>query len=308
MNRIFSSLLLLLLVWASDDQTVPRTLRVLTYNIHHGEGTDGRFDLSRLARVMKSVQPDVIALQEVDQGTERSGGVDQLAELERLTDMHAEFGKAMDYSGGGYGEAVLSRWPLLSTGNHPLPGSPDREPRTALTVQVGSSEHGPLLQFTSTHLDQGRDPENRLAQVKYLNGLLVRGEGQPTILAGDMNSRPDTEVMENFRSAVDHCLSRCVLHPERGDHEPRTGLRPLRTPEQDANHAPPNQTSRITGSYRGDQACGVNPFLSRFHGESFGSECQCLYDGDLGLRPAVPAPNTCGGSRDAPSGTGRSSG
>jgi endonuclease/exonuclease/phosphatase family metal-dependent hydrolase len=194
MNRIFSSLLLLL-VWASADQTVPRTLRVLTYNIHHGQGTDGRFDLSRLAEVMKSVEPDVVALQEVDRGTERSGGVDQLAELERLTDMHAEFGKAMDYSGGGYGVAVLSRWPLSSTGNHPLPGSPDREPRTALTVQVGSGQRGPLLRFTSTHLDQGRDPEDRLAQARYLNELLARGE-EPAILAGDMNSRPDTGVLE----------------------------------------------------------------------------------------------------------------
>jgi endonuclease/exonuclease/phosphatase family metal-dependent hydrolase len=199
MNRIFSSLLLLL-VWASDGQTVPGTLRVLTYNIHHGEGTDGRFDLWRLAEVMKSVQPDVVALQEVDRGTERSGGVDQLAELERLTDMHAEFGKAMDFSGGSYGVAVLSRWPLRSTGNHPLPGSPDREPRTALTVHVGSGARGPLLQFTTTHLDQGRDPEDRLAQAKYLNELLVRGEGQPAILAGDMNSRPDTEVMEIFEA------------------------------------------------------------------------------------------------------------
>ena len=196
MNRIFSSLLLLLLVWAGGDQTVPGTLRVLTYNIHHGEGTDGRFDLSRLAEVIKSVQPDVVALQEVDRGTERSGGVDQLAELERLTDMHAEFGKAMDYSGGGYGVAVLSRWPLLSTGNHPLPGSPDREPRRALTVEVRSSERGPMLQFTSTHLDQGRDPEDRLAQARYLNEVLVRGGGEPAILAGDMNSRPDTEVMQ----------------------------------------------------------------------------------------------------------------
>jgi endonuclease/exonuclease/phosphatase family metal-dependent hydrolase len=112
--------------------------------------------------------------------------------------MHAEFGKAMDYSGGGYGVAVLSRWPLLSTGTHPLPGPADREPRTALTVQVGVGERGPLLQFTSTHLDQGRDPENRLAQARYLNALLVRGEGQPTILAGDMNTRADTEVKEIF--------------------------------------------------------------------------------------------------------------
>jgi endonuclease/exonuclease/phosphatase family metal-dependent hydrolase len=114
--------------------------------------------------------------------------------------MHAEFGKAMDYSGGGYGVAVLSRWPLVRTGNHPLPGSPDREPRTALTVQVGSGERGPLLQFTSTHLDQGRDPEDRLAQARYLNELLVPGQGQPAILAGDMNSRPDTEVMEIFEA------------------------------------------------------------------------------------------------------------
>jgi endonuclease/exonuclease/phosphatase family metal-dependent hydrolase len=210
MNRIlFSSLLLLLLVGAGKDQPIPSTLRVLTYNIHHGEGTDGRVDLPRLAGVIKSVQPDVVALQEVDRGTERSGGVDQLAELERLTDMHAEFGKAMDFWGGGYGVAVLSRWPLLRAENDALPGSPDREPRTALTVQVEPSERGPLLQFTSTHFDQGRDPENRLAQAKYLNELLVRGEGPPTILAGDMNSRPDTDVMQTFEpqwtiaSAVD---------------------------------------------------------------------------------------------------------
>ncbi|HWW87780.1 MAG TPA: endonuclease/exonuclease/phosphatase family protein [Vicinamibacterales bacterium] len=233
MSRIFSSLLLLLLVWAGDDQTVPRTFRVLTYNIHHGEGTDGRVDLSRLAEVMRGVQPDIVALQEVDQGTERSGGVDQLAELGRLTDLHAaEFGKTMDYWGGRYGVAVLSRWPVSSTKNHPLPGSPDREPRTALTVQVEpAGERGPVLEFTSTHLDQGRDPENRLAQARSLNELLVRDEGQPTILAGDMNSRPDTEVMEIFearwavasavdpspttpsgrpRSRVDHVLFRPV--------------------------------------------------------------------------------------------------
>jgi endonuclease/exonuclease/phosphatase family metal-dependent hydrolase len=196
MNRIPSSLLLLLLVWGSEDQTVPGTVRVLTYNIHHGEGRDGRIDLSRLAGVIKSVQPDVVALQEVDEGTERSGSVDQLAEFERLTDMHAEFGNAMDYSGGGYGVAVLSRWPVLTTANHPLPSSPDREPRTALTVQLRAGEDGPLLQFTSTHLDQGPDPENRLAQARQLNELLASAEAQPGILAGDMNSRPDTEVME----------------------------------------------------------------------------------------------------------------
>lgn len=204
MNRIFSSILLLLSVWASGAQTNPRTLRVLTYNIHHGQGTDGQFDLPRLAGVLKSVQPDIIALQEVDQGTERAGGVNQLDELERLTGMHAEFGKAMGYSGGGYGVAVLSRWPVLSARNNLLPGAADREARTALTVQVGMGARGPLLQFTSTHLDQGREPENRLAQARYLNALLVREDRQPTILAGDMNARTDTEVVAILEAQWTH--------------------------------------------------------------------------------------------------------
>lgn len=178
------------------DPTVRRTLRILTYNIHHGEGMDGEFDLPRLAGVMTSVDPDLVALQEVDQGTARAGGMNELTELGRLTGMHAVFGKAMDFQGGGYGVAVLSRWPIVHADNHALPGAPDREPRTALTVDIAMGEHEPLLQFTSTHLDQGRDLGNRLAQAGYLNELLSRGAAEPSILAGDMNSRADTEVMQ----------------------------------------------------------------------------------------------------------------
>jgi endonuclease/exonuclease/phosphatase family metal-dependent hydrolase len=174
---------------------ISRTLRVLTYNIHHGEGTDGNIDLSRQAEIVASVQPDLVALQEVDERTERTSGVDQLEEIARLTGMHAEFGKAMDYSGGRYGVAVLSRWPIVSTRNNALPTSPDREPRTALTALVRVDPAGPLLQFTSTHLDQGRDEGNRLVQAAQLN-VLPGGEGAQEILAGDMNSRLDTEVMK----------------------------------------------------------------------------------------------------------------
>jgi endonuclease/exonuclease/phosphatase family metal-dependent hydrolase len=198
MSRVLSSLLRLLLVWAHGSSSVPVTVRVLTYNIHHGEGTDGRFDLSRLAGVMTSVQPDLVALQEVDQGTERVSGVHELAELEHLTAMHAVFGKAMDYRGGGYGVAVLSRWPLVSAHNYPLPSFPDHEPRTALTVELQAGKRGPLLEFTCTHLDQARGPENRLVQAQYLNDLLVRDDGRAMVLAGDMNARPDTEVMDLF--------------------------------------------------------------------------------------------------------------
>src|SRR5258707_15896745 len=106
-------LLLLALVWPGRLLAAPVVVRVLTYNIHHGEGTDGEFDLPRLANVIKSVEPDLVALQEVDEATERASGVDELAELGRLTGMHTAFGKAMDFQGGAYGVGVLSRWSIL---------------------------------------------------------------------------------------------------------------------------------------------------------------------------------------------------
>lgn len=201
MNRVLSSAVVLVLVGTKAYPTltnpaVPSTVRVLTYNIHHGEGTDGQFDLPRLADVIKSAEPDLVALQEMDEGTERASGVDQLAELGRSTGMYATFGKAMDFQGGGYGVGVLSRWPILSTDNRPLPGSLDREPRTALTVEVKMSESAPLLEFTSTHLDQGRELGDRVAQAYALNERLVRGDRRPTILAGDTNSGAESEVMQ----------------------------------------------------------------------------------------------------------------
>jgi len=222
MHRIVSCLAIAVVVLAGRYQAAPiaRTLRVLTYNIHHGEGTDGIVDLSRQAEILKSVQLDLVALQEVDQRTERTGGVNQLQELARLTGMHAQFGKAMDYSGGSYGVAVLSRWPFVSTRNDPLPALPDREPRTALTALVRVDADGPLLQFTSTHLDQGRDEGNRLAQAAHLNALPVR-EGAQEILAGDMNSRPDTEVMKVLETQWTNATTADPSLPPASDGRPR---------------------------------------------------------------------------------------
>jgi endonuclease/exonuclease/phosphatase family metal-dependent hydrolase len=195
-------------------------LRVLTYNIHHGEGTDGIIDLSRQAEIVMSVQPDLVALQEVDERTERTGGVNQLAEIARLTGLHAAFGKAMDYSGGGYGVAVLSRWPILSTRSDPLPTPPDREPRTAFTALIQLNAAGPLLQFTSTHLDQGREEGNRLVQAAHLRAL-PGGEGVLEILAGDMNSRLDTEVMKILEGQWTNATTADPSMPLAADGRPR---------------------------------------------------------------------------------------
>jgi endonuclease/exonuclease/phosphatase family metal-dependent hydrolase len=197
MMRIAPSVVVLLVLAPVGFAARPVTVRVVSYNIHHGEGRDREFDLGRQSQLIMSVQPDLVALQEVDVGTARASGVDQLKELARLTGMHAQFGKSMDYMGGDYGIAVLSRWPLLTTQTRALPGSPDREPRIALTVQVRPGAPSPLLQFTSTHFDQG-SPDDRLSQAEYLNELLIRDD-VPGILAGDFNARPDTDVMKIFQ-------------------------------------------------------------------------------------------------------------
>ena len=67
-----------------------RELRVLSYNIHHGRGTDGAIDLPRIARVIAATRPDLVALQEVDRGTGRANGVDQADALGELTGLAAE--------------------------------------------------------------------------------------------------------------------------------------------------------------------------------------------------------------------------
>jgi|SRR5262245_38616628 len=205
--RIVTSVVVLVLTLAARGfDAAPLTFRVLTYNIHHGEGMDGRFDLNRIAAVMKTARPDLVALQEVDLHTARAGGVNQLEELARLMDMHAEFGKAMNYDNGGYGVAILSRWPLLTVENDPLPFTPEREPRTALTVQLRPGPDGPLIRFTSTHFDQGRDQEVRLEEATRLNELVARDQA-PSILGGDTNARPGTGAMKILEDQWTSALS-----------------------------------------------------------------------------------------------------
>lgn len=184
--------------WASGCVTAPMSasLRVLTYNVHHGEGEDGRPDLDRLARVIASTRPDLVALQEIDQRAQRTGRVDQAAEYARLTGFHHVFGRAMEFQGGAYGQALLSRWPLTTFEVHPLPNPAPREPRIAL-AGILSPPGFPPLRFAGTHLDHAEDDGNRWAQAGRLLELFNDSK-VPTILAGDFNARPDSRVMARF--------------------------------------------------------------------------------------------------------------
>ncbi|OHB77421.1 MAG: hypothetical protein A2Z25_01250 [Planctomycetes bacterium RBG_16_55_9] len=164
---------------------------VLTYNIYHGEDANGGSNLDAVARIINSLKPDLVALQEVDNKTTRVKGLDLTAELSRRTGMRGIFGKAMDYAGGEYGEAVLCRHAVLEIKNNPLPHTPKAEPRTALEVRV-ELPGGEKIAFVGTHLDHVRDQTDRMMQARRIEELYADYE-LPIILAGDLNAVPGSD-------------------------------------------------------------------------------------------------------------------
>jgi len=193
MGRFAATIVCLVAAACGGAARAEGTLRILAYNIHHGRGTDGVVDLGRIAAVIRGSEADVALLQEVDDRTARTGRVDQPAELARLTGMHVEFGHQIDYQGGRYGQAILSRTPLREPVVHVLPGDPDRETRIAFSARTTVADRDMVV--VGTHLHH-RDPIARLEQARTLRGLDV-GPG-PVILGGDLNAVPESEPLREL--------------------------------------------------------------------------------------------------------------
>lgn len=193
----------------------PHQLRILCYNIHYGQGNDGKYDVARLADVILQTKPDLVALQEVDVGVKRSDRVHQAQRLGELTGLAVRFGPTQHYEGGLFGNAVLTRFPILDVAIHPLPyteSTPERTtyPRGAIAVTVTGPD-GKSLRFISTHF-QHNVPEDRVAEAKAINQLFAaEGDGLRTILAGDMNAQPHeepiTELLMHWTNAIDKAMT-----------------------------------------------------------------------------------------------------
>lgn len=156
-----------------------------TYNVHHCEGTDGVVDVERIARTIRDIRPDVIALQELDQGWDRSGGVDQPAELGRLTDLELAFWPTFETGERRYGIA-LGAPEEFHARYVPLPGPAGEEPRG-----VAIAEFDPFTVLV-THLSTRR--RTRRVQAKTVAErvaeLLAARPGRPLFVMGDLNHRP----------------------------------------------------------------------------------------------------------------------
>lgn len=165
------------------------TVRVGSYNIHNAVGMDDKLDFDRVAQVIDDMDVDAIAIQELDSATERSNGLVVLDELAKRTNMVGTFNASIDFSGGKYGNGILTKNEPLSTEAIALPGS--EETRSLLIVEMED------YVLCCTHLS--------LTEVDRQKSMIIiqqqteKYSSKPVFLAGDLNARPSSEEI-NFLS------------------------------------------------------------------------------------------------------------
>lgn len=215
--RLLSSLVLTIALTlgltaaATSAEAAPRKdfeLAVLSYNIHHGEGEDGRLDLGRIAAEIRASGADVIGLQEVDRHWgARSDWADQAAVLAELLGYHVAYGANLDQDPPAgaterrqYGTAILSRYPIVAAENVPLTSIayPTRPTEQRGLLRATIAVRGSFVQVWNTHLDHQRS-EQRISQVREILAL-VEDPVRPTILTGDLNAVPESPEMVLLRS------------------------------------------------------------------------------------------------------------
>ena len=175
-----------------------KTLRVCTYNIWHGGRV--KADLGVLGRTLNDLGAHVVGLQEVDVGTARMDGIDTLAVIAQAGGYpYFCFTKAMDYRGGGYGTAILSKYPILSSETIPLVCE-NKEPRALGCVTIDAE--GEKVDFLNTHLSY-ECKELRARQLAQLADLT--GEKRRLILTGDFNTADICEfsVLKGLKTVND---------------------------------------------------------------------------------------------------------
>ncbi len=187
-----------ILTWSAPEATASDgfPVRVMTYNLHNGFNTDGDLDMEALARVIEDNRPDIITLQEVSRGWLVSGRLDMLTWLSQRLDMPYVSGPTADPF---WGNAILSRYPIVEYSNHDLP------PRdlfllrgfTAVTVDLGG---GDTLQVIATHFHHVNE-DSAIRQLQSPVIVDFWGGTSRTVVLGDLNAEPGTPEMLMLQQA-----------------------------------------------------------------------------------------------------------
>lgn len=198
------------------------SLKIMTYNVHHCNppGKKDVIDVDAIAEVIRKENPDIVAVQEVDVNTKRSGKINQaalLAEKAGYTSFY--FGKAMDYDGGQYGLLILSKYPLSDTKTYLLPVALGKKDEQRVLATATVSIPGNLsFRFGSTHLE-AFNKVGREMQIKEINSI-AEATAQPMIVAGDFN---DFEKSKTITTLDEVFVRTCNSCPKTFDEEGETG-------------------------------------------------------------------------------------
>ena len=217
MKRILTAAALLLVVAAcnkdenyndkyGDRAVIPpkgQSLRVMTYNIYGARATSpaNAADLDAIAEVIRRQNPDFVTLNEVDVFTNRTGkDVHQACDLAEKLGMEWHFSKAIDRDGGEYGDAVLSKYPILETRSYRLPCAAEQpgEDRSLCVIRVQID--GKDLYVASTHLDHLSGDASRLVQATEIRRIRDTELEGDLILCGDLNAIPSSNVIATMTS------------------------------------------------------------------------------------------------------------
>ena len=174
---------------ACEAKKAGKTMKIMTYNIRHGAGMDGRWDLRRIAEVVRKVAPDVACFQEVEVGSSRSFGADEPRMLAYFLEpgiRFSRFSKSIDFGGGEYGNAMVSAADPLSTKVLPLPGA---EPRSFL-----------LCEFEDCYVGTAHLALEAAAALESVPLIVeaTRGLRKPVFITGDWNVEPGSPVIRAF--------------------------------------------------------------------------------------------------------------
>ena len=160
-------------------------LKLMSYNVRNAKGMDGIHNIQRIANVIINEAPDVVAVQELDSMTTRSGQKYVLGELSERTQMYATYAPAISFQGGKYGIGILSKETPLAIRTYPLPGR--EEARMLLVAEFKN------YFFACTHLSLTE--EDRLASLDIIKNSVGKSE-KPYFLAGDLNDKPDSKFIQ----------------------------------------------------------------------------------------------------------------
>ena len=164
------------------------TLKLMSYNIKNANGMDNVCNFQRIANVINNTSPDVVAIQEVDSMTNRSGQKYVLGEIAERTQMHGYFAPAIDYDGGKYGIGLLTKQVPLRLQTLPLPGR--EEARTLILAEFAD------YIYCCTHMSLTE--EDRMKSLELVKAF-TSSSTKPLFLAGDMNAEPESGFIKELQ-------------------------------------------------------------------------------------------------------------